>query len=482
MSTHVEMQGLQANDGGHNPISNDSQAGGRSQNITNENDNTLNDIISKYGLKEYLPILLWLLVIYSFISCTYLLSINSDNKCECTETQIQDTFTTLGYVFRTDYPSISPVIQTTIPSQMPTDLPSLTQSQSPTDYPSNLPSNIPTPSPTINPTSNPSISPTKLPSQNPSKNPSQNPTKTPTLHPTISPSKNATATPTSAPTSNPSSNPTSNPTKHPSISPSSNPTSNPSNPPTKYPSISPSSNPSSPPTRNPSKSPSANPSKIPTKNPSINPSANPSPNPSLGPTFYPTKSPSNIPTISPTHNPTLFPSISPTASIGVVVQMQHIISHTKVTSASSGWTEPSSDYRLSITPKFVDSEIILTYNFYFCVATAGGRFPIFSAAKSMDSGATFQRDTITSTGLTYGTRTPTSGMGVRTLVDYSYTGQLGHFVVYDYPNTTQQIIYTLQVYQSTSAGIGTIRMGYGDYDTEYSPTQPVMLIAMEIKQ
>eukprot|EP01084_Bolivina_argentea_P315080 545816_1 len=55
-------------------------------------------------------------------------------------------------------------------------------------------------------------------------------------------------------------------------------------------------------------------------------------------------------------------SSSSQSSTGLI-QMQSTISHTKVTVSSNTWIEPSTDYRVIITPKYTDSKILISYHF-----------------------------------------------------------------------------------------------------------------------
>eukprot|EP01084_Bolivina_argentea_P272680 464337_1 len=279
-----------------------------------------------------------------------------------------------------------------------------------------------------------------------------------TISPSILPSKYASNTPTI--------NPNIFPSAHPTLSPSINPSDFPSNTPSNFPSI----NPSNFPSNTPSNFPSINPSQF----PSINPSNFPSINPSLSPTLY----------------PTLNPTPTPTISTGTMVQIQKIISHKKVMFSTSGsWIEPSTTYRISITPKFIDSDLLITYNFgWYGWDFSAGEYCVIhlSAARSIN-GSIFSRSDIYSAGYANETQ-PISGISRK--LNGFYAGNdpnFCHWVTYDHPNTLQTVTYALHVFQGTS-GAGKIKIGQsvttepsggGALILEWS--MPVTIIAMEIK-
>eukprot|EP01083_Nonionella_stella_P308474 1088321_1 len=161
----------------------------------NDRNDTIQITFSRKNIKSVLTVTLWILVLYSAISCTYLLFANS--PCSCPSSNIEDHLKSVTGHSHTQYPSASSKAPSSHPSKSPTSHPS----KSPTNHPSKPPTSHPSKSPTSHPSKPPSSHPSKPPTRDPSKSPTSHPssrvpTKYPTTSPTLSPSIEPTLSPT----------------------------------------------------------------------------------------------------------------------------------------------------------------------------------------------------------------------------------------------------------------------------------------------
>mmetsp|Transcript_19887 Transcript_19887/g.31628 ORF Transcript_19887/g.31628 Transcript_19887/m.31628 type:complete len:325 (+) Transcript_19887:35-1009(+) len=228
------------------------------------------------------------------------------------------------------------------------------------------------------------------------------------------------------------------------------------------------------------------------ENSSVSPLTNPS---SSAATMSTTASPitsTSISTSSTTSStsPTVLSSSTTTessgsVSSGSVVQMVTTLSHTKVVTSTSGsWIEPSADYRVSITPKYIDSEILVTYNFgWNGYSIAQNTLVLWSAAKSV-GGSDLDHTTLTSSGSASNDRNRISGVVQRRNNGYDGNDMnFCHWVSYDYPETLEAVTYGLHMFQE-SPGAGSIKIGessVGTVSNGWTWTAPVTIIAMEVR-
>eukprot|EP00485_Elphidium_margaritaceum_P017365 CAMPEP_0202726242 /NCGR_PEP_ID=MMETSP1385-20130828/184514_1 /ASSEMBLY_ACC=CAM_ASM_000861 /TAXON_ID=933848 /ORGANISM="Elphidium margaritaceum" /LENGTH=869 /DNA_ID=CAMNT_0049392459 /DNA_START=42 /DNA_END=2649 /DNA_ORIENTATION=+ len=171
--------------------------------------------------------------------------------------------------------------------------------------------------------------------------------------------------------------------------------------------------------------------------------------------------------------------------IGSIVQVQSMVSDIKATLSPSGtWIEASAEYRVSITPQYADSKISVTFDFgWNGHGLSENTIVLWSAAKSTDSGSTFARDTITSAGIASGSRHVIAGMASRRNNGFDANDpNMCHWTIYDEPQTTDTVTYTLQVFQEYwETGSLIIGQSSGDSDV-FGWTTPVSIVAMEIRK
>jgi len=165
--------------------------------------------------------------------------------------------------------------------------------------------------------------------------------------------------------------------------------------------------------------------------------------------------------------------------IGSVVQTQ-VLNSATTTSFAPGTTltEANSAYRVSITPLYSNSLILVKYFIPGGCTSWASNYVMRTAGYRIVSG-TFTNPT--STGPTVGSRTPISGFMHRSSNGYdSNDGIFSYFTIYDTPNTTSAIQYGFKM----STESGTIQIGYnGSYDgTAFGFSSNIVIVAEEIKQ
>ena len=148
-------------------------------------------------------------------------------------------------------------------------------------------------------------------------------------------------------------------------------------------------------------------------------------------------------------------------------------------SGGASFTELSSDYRVSITPKFQNSLIFLEY-FIPLNQTTTGHNNIFGFSGYRIAPSTAQLD---SRGTGSGNRKRFAGGNVRAQNGYDQNDHnLEYFIAYDAPNTTSQCTYGLQVYQESSDS-GTIYIAHSQgNNSTWGMSSRVIITASEIAQ
>eukprot|EP01083_Nonionella_stella_P233962 823809_1 len=165
-----------------------------------------------------------------------------------------------------------------------------------------------------------------------------------------------------------------------------------------------------------------------------------------------------------------------------VIQIQRTVSHTQVTLSAAGWQEPSIDYRVSITPKYIDTHILISFHFGWNGYGISEYTLVSWAVGKSIAGASMSREDISSSGQINGVRNRISGMVQRRNNGYDSNDQnFCYWTSYDYPGTKETITYSLMMTME-SAGAGPIKIGASSYDTsQFGWTMPVTIIAMEIR-
>jgi hypothetical protein len=166
--------------------------------------------------------------------------------------------------------------------------------------------------------------------------------------------------------------------------------------------------------------------------------------------------------------------------IGSVIQTQVLNSNTTTTAAmGTTLTEVSSSYRVSITPLYTNSLILVEYFIPGGVNSGWSSNYVMRTAGYRIVGGTFTNPT--STGPTVGSRTPISGFMHRTSNGYDLNdGMFSHFFIYDTPNTTSTIQYGFRM--STEGGTMTFGYNGGNDGSSFGFSSNIIIIAKEIKQ
>ena len=165
--------------------------------------------------------------------------------------------------------------------------------------------------------------------------------------------------------------------------------------------------------------------------------------------------------------------------IGSVVQTQVLNSNTTTSFApGTTLTEANSAYRVSITPLYSNSLILVKYFIPGGCTSWASNYVMRTAGYRIVSG-TFTNPT--STGPTVGSRTPISGFMHRTSNGYDLNdGMFSYFMIYDTPNTTSAIQYGFKM--STEGGTMTYGYNGGNDGSSFGFSSNIIIIAKEIKQ
>ena len=172
----------------------------------------------------------------------------------------------------------------------------------------------------------------------------------------------------------------------------------------------------------------------------------------------------------------------PTASfpIGSIVQTQVLNSNLTATLApGTTLTEVSTSYRVSITPLYSNSLMLVEYFIPGGVNNPWSSNYVMRTAGYRIVSNSFQSPT--SVGTAVGSRTAISGFMHRTSNGYDYNdGIWNYFVIYDQPNTTSAIQYGFKM--STEGGTMTYNYNGGADNSSFGFSSQVIIIAKEIKQ
>lgn len=165
---------------------------------------------------------------------------------------------------------------------------------------------------------------------------------------------------------------------------------------------------------------------------------------------------------------------------GSVLQTQYVTSPTRTTMNSTSFSEPSTNYRVSITPTSTSSYIILKYYIMWNPGASYASNTIFNfRAFRILSGVTTYSLTSTS-GSSNGSRNIYSGQATRPQ-GYDLNDPINtFFTVIDAPGTTSQCTYGFQAKRETG-GNGTMYFGYSSSDnSDWGWDTNINIIAQEI--
>ena len=169
---------------------------------------------------------------------------------------------------------------------------------------------------------------------------------------------------------------------------------------------------------------------------------------------------------------------------GHVIQTKATYSDTKSSVSSSttnSFTEPSTDYRVTISPKFQNSMMIATYYIPINIsATAGNAncIKLLRAFRIIGSGS--KEYDLSSRGGVSPQRQQIAGHGFRKLNGHDHNDQQAEQItVIDYPDTTSSLVYGFEYFQEGS-NPSTDYFGYSAYHTAWGYSSRVIITVQEI--
>ena len=144
------------------------------------------------------------------------------------------------------------------------------------------------------------------------------------------------------------------------------------------------------------------------------------------------------------------------------------------------WAEVNSAYRVSITPNYSNSLILLEYGIPMNPTGAANILMACAPWRSTDGGST-QTRSISGAGIASGSRWPTATSWFRSSNGYDLNDGQHHIVTtYDFPNTTGTVVYG---FQFRSEGTNTTYFNHSNSDNStWGWTSQVVITATEIKQ
>ncbi|MBM3939068.1 MAG: hypothetical protein FJ333_10525 [Sphingomonadales bacterium] len=161
--------------------------------------------------------------------------------------------------------------------------------------------------------------------------------------------------------------------------------------------------------------------------------------------------------------------------------IEYVSSGTRTTINSTSFTEPSSSYRVTITPSTTSSGIKVTY---FIPGNLNGSWAsntIYTFRAWREIGGGSRSYALTSAGGTNGSRNVIAGM-----TDRPHNGQDANdpttteFTVIDFPSTTSSCVYGFEYKRETGGG-GTLYFGHSEGNTDnWGFDTDILIIAEEI--
>lgn len=162
---------------------------------------------------------------------------------------------------------------------------------------------------------------------------------------------------------------------------------------------------------------------------------------------------------------------------GTVVQTQYVSSGTRVsTTQVNSFAEPSTNYRVTITPKSVNNMIIVTYYVPLNQQSASN---ILTTLRSFRSVAGTKTYALTSAGNANGSRQVIAGGVFRPQNGYDANDMdMKSWTVIDFPNTTSAVSYG---FENKPEGTATIYWGYsGSDNSTWGWDSDIVIVAQEI--
>lgn len=164
---------------------------------------------------------------------------------------------------------------------------------------------------------------------------------------------------------------------------------------------------------------------------------------------------------------------------GAIIQTQFIASATRVSTTHSGsFAEPSTAYRVSITPQYANSAILLSYYVPLNQVSAANILTVLRAFRSVSGSKTYS---LHSAGSGLGSRNSIAGGVFRPQNGYDANDQdMKYWTVIDFPNTTSTCEYG---FESKPEGGNTTYWGYSQGDNgSWGFDADIVIIAQEILQ
>lgn len=161
-----------------------------------------------------------------------------------------------------------------------------------------------------------------------------------------------------------------------------------------------------------------------------------------------------------------------------VLQTKYVSSTTRVSTTGASWKEPSTAYRVSITPTFANSMILLNYYVPVNINSASNILQVWRAFRII-SGATSYA--LGSAGPANGSRWPIAGGVLRPGNGYDLNDHnMVSWTVMDFPNTTSPCTYGFEHFPE---GTNTTYFGYSASDNgTWGFNANILITAQEIAQ
>ena len=166
---------------------------------------------------------------------------------------------------------------------------------------------------------------------------------------------------------------------------------------------------------------------------------------------------------------------------GSVLQVQQVSSGTRVSTSNTypTWAEPSTGYRVSITPQRSNSMVKLQYYIPINQSSAANILTVVRAFRIINGGS--KSYALTSAGSANGTRNAVAGGVFRPGNGYdSNDMNMVTFTAIDFPATTLSCVYGFEM---VPEGTATVRFGYSGVDTpSWGWDADIVITATEVAQ
>ena len=162
-----------------------------------------------------------------------------------------------------------------------------------------------------------------------------------------------------------------------------------------------------------------------------------------------------------------------------VLQTQYVASGTRVQTTHTSWVEPSTAYRVTITPTFASSLILVSYYVPLNQNSAANVITDLRAFRIVGGGS--KSYALTSAGNTNGSRNVVAGGAFRPGNGYDNNDMnMQYWQVVDFPNTTSAVTYG---FESRPESGNTTSWGYSATDaSSWGWDADIVIVAQEIAQ